>query len=110
MAGQLIKLLVASVYNLRVQLIFFDFILFFLILAIFWRWDPFSKMLFCRKKFPVHVVISVFQTFNYRCLEIFVCDIFFSLYFKAKIHWNKGMSDFNSGNSVFFGRKPTVYM
>ena len=40
--GQLnIKLLVASIHNLRVLLIFFDFILFvFLILAIFWLWDP----------------------------------------------------------------------
>ena len=85
MAGQLIKLLVASVYNLRVQLILFDFILFFLILAIFWRWDPFSKMLFCRKKlFPVHVVISVFQTFNYRCLEISVHDIFFLFILKPR--------------------------
>ena len=58
-------------------------------------------MLFCRKKFPVHVVISILQAFNCRCLEIFVHDIyFFSLYFKAKIQWNKGMSDFDSGNSV----------
>ena len=24
----------------------------------------------------------------------------FSLYFKAKTQWNKGMSDFDSGNSV----------
>ena len=26
--------------------------------------------------------------------------IFFSLYFKVKTQWNKGMSDFDSGNSV----------
>ena len=26
--------------------------------------------------------------------------IFCSLYFKAKTQWNKGMSDFDSGNSV----------
>ena len=36
--------------------------------------------------------------------------IFFSLYFKAKGQWNKGMSDFDSGNSVncvlFIGHKP----
>ena len=51
------------------------------------------------KKLPVHVVISILQAFN-RCLEIFVhVIIFFSLYVKAKIHWNKGMSDFYSGNS-----------
>ena len=45
MAGQLnIKLLVASVHNLRVLLIFFDFILFVsLIFVIFWCWDPFEK-------------------------------------------------------------------
>ena len=42
MAGQLNnKLFVASVHNLTVLFIFFDFILFFLVLAIFWRWDPF---------------------------------------------------------------------
>ena len=58
-------------------------------------------MLFCMKKFPVHVVISVLQAFNCRCLEIFVNDIyFFSLYFKAKTQWNKGISAFDSGNSV----------
>ena len=65
--------------------------------------DPFEKMLFCRKKFSVHVVISILQAFNCRYLEIFVgptLHIFFSLYFKANTQWNKGMSDFKSGNSV----------
>ena len=58
-------------------------------------------MLFCRKKFPVQVEISILQAFSCRYLEIFVHDIyFFSLYFKAKTQWNKGMSDFDSGNSV----------
>ena len=58
-------------------------------------------MLFCRKKFPVHMVISILQAFNCWYLEIFVYDLyFFSLYFKAKTQWNKGMSDFDSGNSV----------
>ena len=58
-------------------------------------------MLFCRKKFPVHVVISILQAFNCRYLEIFVHDLyFFSLYFKAKTQRNKGISDFDSGNSV----------
>ena len=82
MAGQFnIKLLVASVHNLKVLLIFFDFILFvFLILAIFWRWDPFEKMLFSRKKFPVHVVIFILQAFNCRYLEIFVHDLYFFLF------------------------------
>ena len=53
-------------------------------------------MLFqCRKKFPVHVVISVLQAFNCQYLEIFVHDIYFyfiSLYFKVKTQWNKGTS------------------
>ena len=58
-------------------------------------------MLFSRKKFPVHVVISILQAFNCLILEIFVHDLyFFSLYFKAKTQWNKGMSDFDLGNSV----------
>ena len=58
-------------------------------------------MLFCRKKFPVHVVISILQAFNCQYLEIFVHDIyFFPLYSKAKTQWSKGMSDFDSGNSV----------
>ena len=58
-------------------------------------------MLFCTKKFPVHVVISILQAFNCRYFEIFVHDIYFcSLYFKAKTQRNKGMSDFDSGNSV----------
>ena len=56
-------------------------------------------MLFGRKKFPIHVVISILQAFNCRCLEIFVHDID-DLYFKAKTQWNKGMFDFDSGNSV----------
>ena len=61
MAGQLnIKLLVASVHNMRVLLIFFDFIL---ILAIFWRWDPFGKMLFCRKKFVIFIQETVLIVF-----------------------------------------------
>ena len=105
MAGQLnIKLLVASVHNLRVLLIFFDLILLVsLILAICWCWDPFEKMLFSRKKFLVHVVISILQAFNCLFIEIFVHDLyFFSLYFKAKTQRNKGMSDFDSGNSVTF--------
>ena len=58
-------------------------------------------MLFCRKKFPVHVVIFVHQAFNCQCLAIFVHDIYFFL-FKVKTQWNKGMSDFDSGNSVNF--------
>ena len=43
MAGQLnIKLLVASVHNLGVQFTFVWFYsVYFLILAILWRWDPF---------------------------------------------------------------------
>ena len=58
-------------------------------------------MLFCRKKFPVHVVISILQAFNCQYFDIFVHDLYFvSLYFKAKTQWNKGMSDFYSGNSV----------
>ena len=59
-------------------------------------------MLFCRKKFPVHIIIFILQAFNCRYLDIFVHDIFilFSLYFKAKNQWNKGMSDFDSGNSI----------
>ena len=58
-------------------------------------------MLFSRKKFPVHVVISILQAFNCQYLEIFVHDLyFFSFYFKAKTQRNTGMSDFDSGNSV----------
>ena len=48
----------------------------------------------------MHVVISLLQAFNCGCLEIFVHDIYFSFYFKAKTQWNKGMSDFDSKNSV----------
>ena len=60
-------------------------------------------MLFCRKKFPVHMVISILQAFNSQYLEILVHDLyFFSLYFKGKTQRNKGMSDFDSGNSVKF--------
>ena len=41
----------ASVHNLRVLLIFFDFILFVsLILAIFWHWDPFEKNVVLQEK------------------------------------------------------------
>ena len=71
MAGQHnIKFLIASIHNLRVLLIFFDFILFpdscnFLALG------SILKILFCMKMFPVHVVISIFQAFNCRYLEIF---------------------------------------
>ena len=58
-------------------------------------------MLFCRKKFPVHVVIYILQAFNCRFIEIFVYDLYFcSVYFKDKTQRNKGMSDFDSGNSV----------
>ena len=57
-------------------------------------------MLFCRKKFLVHVVISILQAFNCRCLEIFYMTYIFSSYFKAKTKWNKGMSDFDSVKSV----------
>ena len=38
------------------------------------------KNVFCRKKFPVHVVIFILQAFNCRCLEIFVHDIYFFLF------------------------------
>ena len=73
MAGQLyIKLLVAIVHNLRVLLIFFDFVLF-----VFWRWDPLQKMLFCMRKFPVHVVISILQAFNCRFLRFLYMTLFF---------------------------------
>ena len=59
------------------------------------------KMLFCMKKFLVHMVISILQALSCQCLEICVHDIyFFSLYFKAKTQWNKRRSDFDSGNSV----------
>ena len=52
------------------------------------------------KKFPVHMAISILQALNCQCLTIFVHDIYcFSLYFKAKTQWNKGMSEFYSGNS-----------
>ena len=37
-------------------------------------------MLFCRNKFPVHMVISILQAFNCRYLEIFVHDINFFLF------------------------------
>ena len=58
-------------------------------------------MLFSRKKFPVHVVISILQAFNCQYVENFVHDLhFFSLYFKVKTLRNKGKSDFDSGNSV----------
>ena len=54
MACQLnIKLLVASVHNLRVQLIFFDFI-----------GIHFKKCFFCTKKFSVNVVISILHAFQ----------------------------------------------
>ena len=59
----------------------------------------FKKMLFCRKKFPVHVVISILQAFNCQCLQIFVHDIYFFL-FIPKPRPSKGMSEFDSGNSV----------
>ena len=40
------------------------------------------------------------HVFHISSIEIFVHDIiFFSLYFKAKTQWNKGMSEFDSGNS-----------
>ena len=76
-----IKLLVASVHNLRILLVFFGFILFIS------RFLQFSgaeihlkKMLFCMKKFPAHVVISILQAFNCQCLKMFVHDIYlFSL-------------------------------
>ena len=55
-------------------------------------------MLLCRKKFPVHVVISILQASTAGVLRFLY--IFFSLYLKAKTQWNKGMSDFDSGNSV----------
>ena len=69
MAGQLnIKLLVPSVHNLRVLLIFFVFILF---ISCFLQFSG-AKIHF--KK------ISILQAFNCRCLEIFnMTYIFFSL-------------------------------
>ena len=70
------KLLVASVHNLTVLLFFLFYSVCFLILEIFWHWDP-----FCRKKFPVHVVISILQAFNCQCLDIFVHDIYFFHFF-----------------------------
>ena len=75
-----------------------------MILAIFWCLIHLKNVVL-QEKFSVHVVISILQAFNCRYLEIFVgprptLHIFFSLYFKAKTQWNKGMSDFKSGNSV----------
>ena len=47
-----------------------------MVLAIFWRWDPFYKMLFCMEKFPEHVVvISILQAFNCRCLRFLFTTI-----------------------------------
>ena len=46
----------------------------------------------------VYVCVSVYLS----VCPLFVHDIYFFLwlYFKAKTKWNKGMSDFDSGNSV----------
>ena len=86
MAGQLnIKLFVASVQNLRVLLIFFDFILF---VSSFLQFSGsgihLKKMLLCRKKFPVHVVICILQAFSCRYLEIFLHDLYFFSLFQSQ--------------------------
>ena len=100
MAGQLnIKLLVASVHNLKALLIFFDFICLFPDSCKFLALGSILIMLFCRKKFPVNVAISILQAFNCLCVEILHMTYIFSLYFKTKKQWNKGMSYFYSGNS-----------
>ena len=63
MAGQLnIKLLVASVCNLTILLIFFNFILLIpWLLQFSGARILFKKCLFPMKKFSVHVVISILQ-------------------------------------------------
>ena len=87
-AGQLnIKLLVTSIYNLKVLLIcFILFCLFpdscnFLALGSILKTVVLQEKVSCR----LHVVISILQAFNCLYLEIFVHDLyFFSLYFTAK--------------------------
>ena len=82
MAGQLnIKLLVASVHNLRVLLILFNFILYI-------SCNLMALVSILIEKFPVHVLISILQSFNCRCREVFV-HILFLFKFKAKTHFNK---------------------
>ena len=78
MAGQLnIKLLVASVHNLIVLLISLILLFFSWFFQISGAEMNFKKMLFCVKKYPVRVVISILQAFNCRCLENFVHNIYF---------------------------------
>ena len=55
-------------------------------------------MLFCRKKFPVHVVISILRHSTVLRF-LYMTYIFFSL-FQSQDPMDKGMSDFDSGNSV----------
>ena len=48
-------------------------------------------MLFCLKMFPVHVVISILQAFNCRCLEIFVQD---NVLLEVKLYETKSKKEF----------------
>ena len=97
MTGQLnIKLLV--VHNFRVLLIFLDFIEFCLF--------PDSCNFLALGSILQEKVSCTRGNFHSPSIQLAVSGdfcvwpVFFSLYFKAKTQWNKGMSDFDSGNSV----------